>query len=62
MKNVVSEHFNILAKLVSKYGVETNNEDQIIVTLMDNIFNSDNELTLEGCSRLLLNFDLTCIN
>lgn len=60
--NIISEHFSVLAVLVSKYGVSTVNEDEIIEVLMKNIFKSNNELTIEGCSKLLHNFNLNVIN
>ena len=40
--NIISEHFSTLAVLVSRYGVETVNGDEIVEALMKNIFNSTN--------------------
>lgn len=46
MENIVSEHFGILAVLVSKYGISEVQEDSMSDVLMKNILKSDNELTI----------------
>ena len=62
ISNIISEHFAILAVLVSKYGISEVNQKDIVNVLSSNIFSSKNELTIEGCARLMLNFDLSGID
>jgi len=42
MKNIISEHFGVLAVLVSKYGISEVQEDSMSDILMMNILKSDN--------------------
>lgn len=66
-RTITSEHFRVLAVLVSRFGIE-NTEDQaeeseettnkLKEVLFENVLNNSNELTVEGCAKLLANFNL----
>lgn len=40
--NIISEHFAILAIMVSKYGISEVNQEETVNALISNIFNSTN--------------------
>jgi hypothetical protein len=67
--NITFEHFRVLAVLVSKFGIsgsgdnseeslEDEESEKMREILLDNILNNTNELTIEGCGKLLCNFQL----
>lgn len=56
--NIISEYFRILAVLVSKFGMEEESVCEMPEILLKNILNEKNELTIEGCAKLLSNFHL----
>ena len=66
-KNITTELFRILAVLVSKFGLENSLENKenegeeemkMKEILIENILTNESELTVEGCSQLLCNFQL----
>lgn len=61
---ISTEHFMVLALLVAKYGIGGGDEkkeevDKMKEILFENVTNNDNEQIIEGCSQLLLNFNLS---
>lgn len=57
--NITSEYFRILAVLVAKFGMEEERVCEMPEILLNNILNEKNELTIEGCAKLLSNFHLS---
>jgi hypothetical protein len=58
LANITSEYFRILAVLVAKFGMEEERVSAMPEVLLKNILNERNELTIEGCAKLLSNFHL----
>ena len=58
LTNITSEYFRILAVLVSKFGMEEEHVTEMPEILLKNILHEKNELTIEGCAKLLSNFHL----
>jgi hypothetical protein len=58
LANITSEYFRILAVLVARFGMEEEKVSAMPEVLLRNILNERNELTIEGCAKLLSNFHL----
>lgn len=58
LSNITSEYFRILAVLVARFGLEEERVSAMPEVLLRNILNERNELTIEGCAKLLSNFHL----
>jgi hypothetical protein len=58
LTNIISEYFRILAVLVWKFGMEEESVCEMPEILLKNILYEKNELTIEGCAKLLSNFHL----
>ncbi len=58
LANITSEYFRILAVLVARFGMEEERVSAMPEVLLRNILNEKNELTIEGCAKLLSNFHL----
>jgi hypothetical protein len=58
LANITSEYFRILAVLVARFGMEEERVSAMPEVLLRNILNERNELTIEGCAKLLSNFHL----
>ena len=57
--SITSDYFRILAVLVARFGMEQEKVSEMPRILLDNILHEKNELTIEGCAKLLSNFSLT---
>ena len=57
--NITSDYFRILAVLVAKFGLEEEKVCEMPEILLNNILKEKNELTIEGCAKLLSNFHLS---
>lgn len=49
----------MLAVLVGKFGMEEEKVSEMPEVLLRNILHEKNELTIEGCAKLLSNFHLS---
>ena len=57
--NITSDYFRILAVLVAKFGMDEEKVCEMPEILLNNILKEKNELTIEGCAKLLSNFHLS---
>lgn len=57
--NITSDYFRLLAVLVAKFGMEEEKVCEMPEILLNNILKEKNELTIEGCAKLLSNFHLS---
>lgn len=68
--SITSVHFRVLALLVSRFGIFGFRDDRLMgeeaeesndkfkEVLLGHVLDNNNELTIEGCAKLLTNFNL----